>query len=132
MIACTAALALFLGFGKRRHELATPGAVQQRAVLAAYGPRALIGALVITGGVSVATYLGYTLDPHTRAFFKSEWLWLTSIHPLFGVLRFVWLIQKRPDAESPTQEMLRDVPFVLNLVIWIAEVIAIIYRLRPT
>jgi hypothetical protein len=28
--------------------------------------------------------------------------------------------------------MLRDVPFVLNLVMWVAEVIFIVYRLRPS
>ncbi len=34
-------------------------------------------------------------------------------------------------AESPTQEMLRDVPFVLNLFLWAAVVIAVVYKLRP-
>jgi 4-hydroxybenzoate polyprenyltransferase len=129
MIACTALLALFLGFGKRRHELATTGAVKQRAALAAYTPQALMWAMGITGVGSVATYLAYTLDPSTRAYFHSDWLWLTTIHPLFGVLRFMWLIKRRPDAESPTHEMLRDIPFMLNLVVWVGEVV---YLLSPT
>jgi hypothetical protein len=34
-------------------------------------------------------------------------------------------------AESPTQEMLSDMPFVLNLVAWVCVVVAIVYRLRP-
>jgi len=34
-------------------------------------------------------------------------------------------------AESPTQEMLRDVPFVLNLVAYGVVVVAIVYQLRP-
>lgn len=34
-------------------------------------------------------------------------------------------------AESPTQEMLSDVPFVLNLVLWVVAIVAIVYRLRP-
>ena len=80
----------------------------------------------------MGTYLLYTLDDHTVRFFRSEWLWLTTIHPLIGVLRFLQLVRGRPKAESPTQEMLRDVPFVLNLVVWVIEVIAIVYRLRPT
>ncbi|MCL2449757.1 MAG: UbiA family prenyltransferase, partial [Polyangiaceae bacterium] len=36
MLACTALLALFLGFGKRRHELASENATKQRAALEAY------------------------------------------------------------------------------------------------
>jgi 4-hydroxybenzoate polyprenyltransferase len=131
MVACTALLALFLGFGKRRHEIAGANAGKQRVSLEAYSPRILMIALGVTGFASVATYLAYTLDAHTKAFFGSEWLWITAIHPLFGVVRFLQLVASRPKAESPTQEMLRDVPFVLNLVLWIAEVIVIVYRLRP-
>ncbi|MEM1034343.1 MAG: decaprenyl-phosphate phosphoribosyltransferase [Myxococcota bacterium] len=132
MIACTAFLALFLGFGKRRHELLGAGAVAQRAALRHYSPGALFWALASTGVAAVVSYLLYTLDDEIQAVFNSEWLWLTTIHPLIGVGRFLQLITSRPDAESPTQEMLRDVPFMLNLVAWIVEIIVIVYRLRPT
>jgi 4-hydroxybenzoate polyprenyltransferase len=132
MIACTAFLALFLAFGKRRHELSAANAAKQRAALKAYSPRALFWALAITGFAAVGTYLAYTLDAHTRGFFRSEWLWLTTIHPMFGVVRFLQLVRSRPDAESPTQEMLKDTPFVLNVVVWVIEVVMILYRLRPT
>jgi hypothetical protein len=57
---------------------------------------------------------------------------MTTIHPLFGVFRFLQLVAGSPKAESPTQEMLRDTPFVLNLVMWVIEVIVIVYRLRPS
>jgi decaprenyl-phosphate phosphoribosyltransferase len=127
MIACTALLALFLGFGKRRHELAGDNAAKQRSALEAYSPRALTFALAVTGVSSVAVYLAYTLDP--PVFFQNTpWLWLTTVHPLFGVLRFLQLVvDKNSRAESPTQQMLRDVPFVLNLVLWVIEIIAILY-----
>jgi decaprenyl-phosphate phosphoribosyltransferase len=129
MIACTALLALFLGFGKRRHELAGANASRQRAALEAYSQRALTVALAVTGSVSVAVYLAWTFDP-PPFFHHTRWLWLTTVHPLFGVIRFIELVVNRPKAESPTQEMLRDVPFVLNLVVWIVEIIAIVYHVR--
>lgn len=132
MIGCTAWLALFLGFGKRRHELAGANASKQRAALEAYSPRVLTFALAVTGIASVATYLAYTLDHDTQRFFQNPYLWLTTIHPLFGVIRFLQIVVNRPKAESPTQEILRDVPFVLNIVIWVIEVVFIVYRLRPS
>jgi decaprenyl-phosphate phosphoribosyltransferase len=132
MIACTALLALFLGFGKRRHELAGANAAKQRAALEQYSAPVLSAALAVTGLASVATYLAYTLDHATQKFFDSEYLWLTTIHPAFGVFRFLQLVGGRPKAESPTQEMLRDTPFVLNLVLWVIEIIVIVYRLRPS
>lgn len=130
MIACTALLALFLGFGKRRHELASANAGKQRAALEAYSPRTLTLALAVTGVATVGIYLAYTLDPKTMAFFKTPWLPVTTVHALFGVSRFLQLVVNRPKAESPTQEMLRDVPFVLNFVLWVIEVIALLYNVR--
>ena len=132
MLACTALLALFLGFGKRRHELSGANAEKQRKALERYSERALFWALALTGIATVACYAAYTIDTDTKKFFKSDLLWITTIHPLFGVLRFLQIVRGRPDAESPTQEILRDTPFVLNLVIWIIEVVVIVYRLRPT
>jgi len=131
MIACTALLALFLGFGKRRHELQLDTAVKQRASLEAYSKPSLNGALALTGLATVFTYVAYTLDPTTQSFFDSRWLWVTTLHPIFGVTRFVQLVATRPKAESPTQEMLRDVPFMMNLVLYVVEVIVIVLQLRP-
>jgi decaprenyl-phosphate phosphoribosyltransferase len=130
MIACTALLALFLGFGKRRHELASANAARQRAALKEYSPRTLTIALAVTGFASVANYLAYTLDGETERFFATSWLWVTTIHPIFGVTRFLQLVVGRPKGESPTQEMLRDVPFVLNVVLWVLEVIALLYHVK--
>jgi decaprenyl-phosphate phosphoribosyltransferase len=135
MLACTALLALFLGFGKRRHELAAENAGKQRAALEAYGPRSLNIALGLTGFATAATYVAYTFDPDTRAFFHTNYLWLTVPFTVFGIARFLFLVSGRAGrglkAESPTQEMLRDVPFVLNLVLWGVVVVAIVYQLRP-
>jgi 4-hydroxybenzoate polyprenyltransferase len=136
MLACTALLALFLGFGKRRHELASENATRQRAVLEAYSPASLNVALALTGGATIVTYIAYTLDPSTEAFFSSTHLWLTAPFTVFGIVRFLVLVSGRAGrgtkAESPTQEMLRDVPFVLNLVLWVIVVVAIVYRLKPS
>jgi 4-hydroxybenzoate polyprenyltransferase len=135
MLACTALLALFLGFGKRRHELTLENAGKQRAALEAYTARSLSAALAITGTATLVTYVAYTLDPLTRAFFNSDFLWLTAPFTAFGIVRFLQLVSGRAGrgarAESPTQEMLRDVPFVLNLVLWATVVVAVVYKLRP-
>jgi len=134
LLACTALLALFLGFGKRSHELAgleLADGKAQRAVLEAYKPKTLRYALALTGAASIATYVAYTIDPSTRAMFHSDFLWLTAPQPVFGVLRFLHLVRNRPKAESPTQEMLRDAPFMINLILWIGVVVAIVYKLRP-
>jgi decaprenyl-phosphate phosphoribosyltransferase len=135
MLACTALIALFLGFGKRRHELEGEHARAQRAALEAYSKRSLTIALTVTGLATAGTYFAYTLDRDTQAFFQSDKLWLTAPFVVFGIVRFLYLATGRGGAglksESPTQEMLSDVPFVLSLVAWVVAILAIVYRLRP-
>jgi decaprenyl-phosphate phosphoribosyltransferase len=134
LLVCTALLALFLGFGKRRHEIAAAAAraKAQRAALSGYSARGLDIALGVTGLATVGTYLAYTLDPSTSAFFGSDKLWLTTIFVVLAVLRFLFLVRSRPHAESPTQEMLRDGPFVGAVLVWVGVVVWIVYNLRPS
>jgi 4-hydroxybenzoate polyprenyltransferase len=133
LLVCTALLALFLGFGKRRHELASTltSAKKQRAALSGYSTRGLDAAMSITGITTIGTYVAYTLDPTTRAYFGSDKLWLTTVFVVGAVLRFLFLVRSRPRAESPTQEMLRDGPFVALVLLWVMVVIWILYNLRP-
>jgi decaprenyl-phosphate phosphoribosyltransferase len=133
LISCTALLALFLGLGKRRHELAgvARGGAKQRAALGGYTRRGLSWALRVTALLTVASYVAYTFDPETVSFFHSNSLWWTSIFVVLGVWRFLVLVRSRPKAESPTQEMLRDGPFVAIVFSWIAVVFGIVYELHP-
>ncbi len=133
LLVCTALLALFLGFGKRRHELSVAArkAKHQRASLDAYSVRVLDWVLRITAGCTVLTYLVYTLDSNTRAFFRTDWLWPSTVFVLLGVARFLTLVRTRPRAESPTQEMLRDGPFVAIVLGWVMLVMWVVYHLRP-
>ena len=133
LILCTALIALFLGFGKRRHELAGigKGGAKQRAALGGYTRRGLKWALRATGLATVAAYLAYTFDADTVEFFHSRSLWWTTIFVVLGVGRFLTLVRSRPKAESPTQEMLRDGPFVAIVFSWLVVVLWVVYNLGP-
>lgn len=128
LIVVTFLLATFLGFGKRMHELRQGEAAhKQRSVLRAYGKSTLTGLLFATGILTLVTYGTYTLDPHTANQLGTKWLILTTPFTAFGVLRFLHLVRGRPHAESPTEEMLRDKPFLANLFLWAGAVLAVIY-----
>ena len=133
LLLCTALLAGFLGFGKRRHELAAAGrSKKQRLALKQYRKRGLDVALWVTAIATIGTYLAYTLDARTRAFFKSDYLWVSTVFVVLGVVRFVTLVRSRPRAESPTQEMLKDGPFVGTVLLWVILVMWMVYHLRPS
>ena len=132
MLACTFLIALFLGLGKRRHEISQEHAGRQRASLESYTARGLDIALTATALATVGTYVAYALDPATQAVFHSDQLWMTTPSVVIGVARFVQIVKGHPKSESPTQEMLRDTLFVLNLILWAVVVLVIVYRIRPT
>jgi 4-hydroxybenzoate polyprenyltransferase len=128
LLVVTFLLATFLGFGKRMHELVQgEGATKQRAVLARYNRRTLLALLYTTGLATVATYVVYTLDPSNRSAFGTDYLLLSAPMPLFGVLRFLHLVRTQPEVESPTEEMLKDKPFLANLALWVVVVLSLIY-----
>lgn len=136
LLVCTAMGALFMGFGKRRHELSGLAAGKkggkQRKVLESYNAGGLDLSLALTALATVGVYLAYTLDRHTQAFFGSQNLWISVIPVLLGILRFVHLVRSRPHAESPTQEMLKDGPFVAIVLSWVGMVMWIVYKLQPS
>jgi hypothetical protein len=87
---------------------------------------------VATATATVVTYIAYTLDSRTRAFFQTDWLWVSTLFVVLGVLRFVHLVRSRPRPESPTQEMLRDGAFVGIVLSWAMLVMWVVYNLRPS
>jgi 4-hydroxybenzoate polyprenyltransferase len=134
LLLCTAGIALFLGFGKRRHELtaAENSAKAQRAALESYSARGLDISLVVAGLATLAFYVAYTIDSHTQEFFRTDRLWTSTIFVVLGMWRFLEIVRNRPHAESPTQEMLRDGPFVAIVLGWVALVMWVVYNLRPS
>ncbi|MEM9191946.1 MAG: decaprenyl-phosphate phosphoribosyltransferase [Myxococcota bacterium] len=128
LLVATFLLASFLGFGKRMHELLQgKDAKKQRKVLSKYDEKTLSILLHLTALFSVATYVVYTLDPSTREAFKTDYLVVTSLMPIIGVLRFLHLVRRQHKSDSPTEDMLKDWPFILNFLLYVAAVIGVIY-----
>jgi decaprenyl-phosphate phosphoribosyltransferase len=131
LLACTLLLSALLGFGKRAHELRVAGdkidARAQRDVLTRYDLGTLRPLMTILGVLTTVTYFAYTRSPHARALFHSVELEWTVPFAAFGVFRFIWIASRKADAESPTDSMLRDPSFVVNLVLYGATVLALLY-----
>ena len=132
LLVCTALLAVFLGLGKRAHELAAAArggraAATTRAALAGYRAPAVRALMILLGLATTLAYLLYTQDAHTVAFFGTDDLFWTAPFCAIGVARFAQLALARGGDESPTEAMLRDPPFLANLAAWAIAVSATIY-----
>ncbi len=128
LIICTFALCLFLGFGKRRSEIAQLGEDGEsfRITLAGYTPELLAHMLDVTSGLAIVCFLLYAMDDRTLRVFGTNNLVYTTPLVLYCVFRFSALIQKGKYS-GPVQFILRDRPFQLGLALWVLSCIGIIY-----
>lgn len=132
LLTCTGLLALFLGLGKRAHELAWAqrsgkGTTATRAALAGYRSRSVQIAMMVLAVATTCAYAAYTLDAHTVKMFHTERLVASTPFVALGIIRFIWLALFRPKDESPTEAMLRDPWFLLDLAAATATILYIIY-----
>lgn len=128
LLGCTFLLALFLGFGKRAHELATAvDAGKQRAALEGYHFESLRWILYVLAIAVVVTYAAYTLSPQTVHAFGTDRLVWTVPLPLVAILRFIRLATTHKDAESPTDAMLRDPIFMAAILLYVGTTAAVLY-----
>ena len=130
LILCTSFLALFLAFSKRRHELMllAQNASEQRRVLSHYSPAFLDQMInVVTAGTVVA-YAVYAISPEAVQKFDTRDLIFTMPFVLFGIFRYLYLIYQRPSERNPTEAILGDKPFLINILLWVAAVVWVVYR----
>ncbi|MEO8502772.1 MAG: decaprenyl-phosphate phosphoribosyltransferase [Acidobacteriota bacterium] len=129
LILCTTFLALFLAFSKRRHELLllSEGAAEQRRVLEDYSPAFLDQMINVVTASAVVSYALYAVAPETVQKFHSEHLVYTLPLVLFGIFRYLYLTYQRKELRNPTEAILRDAPFLINLALWALAVMAIVY-----
>jgi decaprenyl-phosphate phosphoribosyltransferase len=129
LLVCTLLLSSLLGFGKRAHELRIGGedGHLHREVLGDYNPRVLRALLAVLGAATTAAYLIYTRTEHANELFGGGQLVFTVPFVAFGIYRFIRIVSRTDKADSPTDSMLHDPAFVVNLVLYAGAVVAIIY-----
>jgi hypothetical protein len=135
LLICTTMLAAFLGLGKRAAELAGAAhtgrdATSTRAALAGYKAPAVKVLMIVLAVATTAAYVLYTRDSRTVGIFGTTHLVWTAPFCAIGLARFTMLALGRRGEDSPTEAMLRDWPFLLNLAGWAAAVLLIIYGSR--
>ncbi len=129
LLLCTIFLALFLAASKRRHELELldERARDQRQVLSHYSPAFLDQMINVVTASAVVSYALYAVAPETTEKYDTQNLVYTIPLVLFGIFRYLYLVYQHPGEESPTEALLTDRPFLLNLILWGAAVVWIVY-----
>lgn len=132
LLTCTGLLAAMLGFGKRTHELAMAHRLERdpattRKSLAGYHGPSLSWIIIVLAISACVGYALYTRDPGTTESFGTDRLIFTLPFCVLGIARFLQLTLTSRSNDSPTEAMLRDIPFMANLLLWGVALLVIIY-----
>jgi 4-hydroxybenzoate polyprenyltransferase len=129
LIVCTITLSLFLGFSKRRHELAVTGgdAQRHRRVLQHYSMPFLDQMNTIAAAAAIMSYALYTVADDTVARFETRNLVFTIPFALYGVFRYLYLIHEKDGGGNPGDALVNDRALITTAVGWIIAVIIIVY-----
>lgn len=122
-------LALFLAFGKRRHELVflEGDAASHRTILNKYSPYLLDQLIGVVTASVVVVYMLYTFSSEVSTRLGTENLFMTIPFVVYGIFRYLYLIHKEERGGSPTEVLISDRPIMINVILWLATVVAVLY-----
>ena len=120
-------LSLYLGFGKRRAELAllSDDAGSHRKVLHGYTIPLLDQYIMIVSGTTIVAYSFYTFSaPNVPA---NHSMMLTIPFVVYAIFRYLYLIQVKHAGGAPEEILLSDRPFQVGMLLWGLVVLAVFY-----
>lgn len=120
-------LSLFLGFGKRRAELAllTHGAGSHRKVLDGYTLQLLDQYIMIVSGTAIVAYSLYTFSAPNVP--ENHSMMLTIPFMVYAIFRYLYLIEVKHAGGAPEEILLSDRPFQISMILWALTVLIIFY-----
>lgn len=120
-------LSLFLGFGKRRAELAllAHGAGSHRKVLDGYTLPLLDQYIMIVSGTTIVAYSLYTFSAPNLP--ENHAMMLTIPFLVYAIFRYLYLVEVKHAGGAPEEILLSDRPFQIAMVLWALTVLSIFY-----
>lgn len=120
-------LSLYLGFGKRRAELAllANGAGTHRKVLDGYTLPLLDQYILIVSSTTIVAYSLYTFSAPNLP--DNHSMMLTIPFVIYAVFRYLYLIEVDHAGGEPEEILLTDRPLQIALFLWVLVVLAVFY-----
>ncbi len=118
---------LYIGFGKRRAELAllAENANAHRKVLGGYTLPLLDQYITIIAATTIVAYSLYTFSAPNLP--TNHVMMLTIPIFLYGIFRYLYLIQIKGSGGAPEEVLISDRPFQVSVVLWGISVLLIFY-----
>jgi 4-hydroxybenzoate polyprenyltransferase len=125
---CITLLSLFLGFGKRRHEitLLQDDAAAHRSSLQEYNLPLLDQIISLVTTSTFVTYTFYSFEAQT-ALVRDGRLLLTTPFVFFVIVRYLYLIHVQKRGGAPDELIFEDRPLLITGVLWVVSIVILLY-----
>ncbi len=127
LILTTLFISLFLAAMKRRSELVKSVDNSTRKVLADYSVGFIDQITTISAAGVIICYALYSVADRTVELFHSENIVFTTIFVVFGIFRYMHLGVNKREGENTIEVLIRDIPMIINIMMYIIAVVLIIY-----
>ena len=129
IVLMTFLITLFMSFAKRRDDVVRMEKTGEapRKNTSRYNLTFINQAITITASVTLVCYIMYTVSPEVCERFHTEYLYLTTVFVLVGLLRYIQIAVVDQQSGDPTKIILRDRITQLIVVGWLVSFLFIIY-----
>jgi len=129
IVIMTFLLALFLAIAKRRNDLIIriKTGNQTRRNILAYNTEFISAAMILMSGVTMVSYIMYTVSSETILRHGTDKLYFTAFWVLLGIMRYLQLALVEEKSGSPTKMLLKDNFLKIVIFLWIITFFILIY-----
>lgn len=122
-------LTLFMAFAKRRDDVVLSAKAEKpmRKSVEGYSVPFMDLTLGMLGAITIVCYIIFTVSPDVVERFGNDYIYLTVVFVLWGILRYLQLTLVNNDSGNPTGIILKDRSIQLCILAWIATFGIIIY-----
>ena len=129
IVLMTFLITLFMSFAKRRDDVVrmekTGEAPRKNTIR--YNLTFINQAITITASVTLVCYIMYTVSPEVIENFHTDYLYLTSVFVLVGLLRYIQIAVVDQQSGDPTKIILRDRITQCIVLGWLLSFLFLIY-----
>jgi len=129
IVLMTFLLALFLALAKRRDDvlLFLNTGKKMRKVIDGYSLQFIDGAMMIMASVVIVSYILYTTSAEVVLRLHTEYLYLTALFVILGILRYLQISFVEENSGSPTKIVLTDIFMQFTILAWAGSFVWFIY-----
>ena len=122
-------LSLFIVLAKRKDDILLFERNSQlvRKTSSSYNNEFINSCITMVAGVIIVAYILYTMSPEIKSQWGTDYLFVTTIFVIAGIMRYLQLIFVEERSGSPMNILYKDKFTILTLISWLVSFFVIIY-----